>query len=120
MLGITGTSTLDAVANKSQPGMLSAFDRRYIHPFIFSLCTIIPFPPDEVLRKGSGTLCEQLLMVEAYKGNVVCPNKHHSPGEVMYNGHLLESETYIGGKVRRTAAVCMLQLDLGTRSYQPP
>lgn len=37
---------------------------RYIHPFIFSLATIIPMPPDEVLRKGSGTLCEQLLMVQ--------------------------------------------------------
>jgi DNA polymerase epsilon subunit 1 len=33
-------------------------------------------PPDEVLRKGSGTLCEQLLMVEAYRANVICPNKH--------------------------------------------
>lgn len=39
----------------------------YIHPFIFSLSTIIPMPPDEVLRKGSGTLCEQLLMVQAFK-----------------------------------------------------
>lgn len=36
---------------------------KYVHPFIFSLCTIIPMPPDDVLRKGSGTLCEQLLMV---------------------------------------------------------
>lgn len=51
---------------------------RYIHPFIFSLATIIPLPPDEVLRKGSGTLCEQLLMVEAYRANVICPNKHQS------------------------------------------
>ena len=51
---------------------------RYIHPFIFSLATIIPMPPDEVLRKGSGTLCEQLLMVEAYRANVICPNKHIS------------------------------------------
>ena len=24
-------------------------------------------PPDEVLRKGSGTLCEMLLMVQAYQ-----------------------------------------------------
>ena len=39
----------------------------YIHPFIFSLSTIIPMPPDEVLRKGSGTLCEVLLMVQAYE-----------------------------------------------------
>lgn len=36
----------------------------YVHPFIFSLATIIPMPPDEVLRKGSGTLCEMLLMVQ--------------------------------------------------------
>jgi len=36
---------------------------KYVHPFIFSLCTIIPLCPDEVLRKGSGTLCETLLMV---------------------------------------------------------
>ena len=39
----------------------------YIHPFIFSLATVIPLPPDEVLRKGSGTLCEALLMVQAFE-----------------------------------------------------
>lgn len=36
---------------------------KYVHPFIFSLCNIIPLNPDEVLRKGTGTLCEMLLMV---------------------------------------------------------
>lgn len=36
---------------------------KYVHPFIFSLCTIIPLGPDAVLRKGTGTLCEMLLMV---------------------------------------------------------
>ena len=71
--------------------------RRYIHPFIFSLATVIPMPPDEVLRRGSGTLCEQLLMVAAYEKGIVCPNKHVSQAEAMYKGHLLESETYIGG-----------------------
>ncbi|GLI69097.1 hypothetical protein VaNZ11_013643, partial [Volvox africanus] len=71
----------------------------YVHPFIFSLATIIPLPPDEVLRKGSGTLCEQLLMVEAYRANIACPNKHVGDKEALYRGHLLESETYIGGKV---------------------
>lgn len=71
----------------------------YIHPFIFSLSTIIPMPPDEVLRKGSGTLCEALLMVEAYKAHVIAPNKHTAASERMHNGHLLESETYIGGSV---------------------
>ena len=71
----------------------------YVHPFIFSLATIIPMSPDEVLRKGSGTLCEALLMVEAYRGNIVCPNKSVTGGEKHYKGHLLESETYIGGHV---------------------
>ncbi|XP_022862888.1 DNA polymerase epsilon catalytic subunit A-like [Olea europaea var. sylvestris] len=71
----------------------------YVHPFIFSLATIIPMPPDEVLRKGSGTLCEMLLMVQAYKANVICPNKHQSDPEKFYNNQLLESETYIGGHV---------------------
>ncbi|KAK6936184.1 DNA polymerase epsilon, catalytic subunit A, C-terminal [Dillenia turbinata] len=71
----------------------------YVHPFIFSLATIIPMSPDEVLRKGSGTLCEMLLMVQAYKANVICPNKHQSDPERFHNNHLLESETYIGGHV---------------------
>lgn len=103
-------------------------------------------PPDDVLRKGSGTLCEALLMVQAYKvqlgrhalgrslgtaagagwyrgasastrlmvpwrclpslnpptlvqAEVVAPNKHAALSEKMHGGHLLESETYIGGKV---------------------
>lgn len=116
---------------------------RYIHPFVFSLATIIPLSPDEVLRKGSGTLCEALLMVKAVENNILFPNKHDSQGisfhkvvnpmisipvffclqhwlfaaEVIFEqvsagfeddntsflygfqGHVLESETYIGGKV---------------------
>jgi len=40
---------------------------KHIHGFIFALSTIIPMTPDEVLRKGSGTLCENLLMAEAYQ-----------------------------------------------------
>jgi len=72
---------------------------KYVNPFIFSLCNIIPLTPDEVLRKGSGTLCETLLMAEAFKANIAMPNKHTDPKERFYNGHLIESETYIGGHV---------------------
>ena len=54
----------------------------------------------QVLRKGSGTLCEALLMVQAYHANIVYPNKQ----ETVYNkltdkGHVLDSETYVGGHV---------------------
>lgn len=72
---------------------------QYVHLFIFSLCTLIPMGPEDVLRKGSGTLCEALLMVEAYNNNIVCPNKDVEPFTKFHNGHLLEAETYIGGHV---------------------
>jgi DNA polymerase epsilon subunit 1 len=71
----------------------------YVHNFIFSLSTIIPLGPEDVLRKGSGTLCEALLMVEACRNNIICPNKHEDPLENFHNGHLIQSETYIGGHV---------------------
>lgn len=77
---------------------------KYVHPFIFSLCTIIPLNPDEVLRKGTGTLCEMLLMVQAYNGEILLPNKHTDPIERFYDGHLLESETYVGGHVESLEA----------------
>lgn len=39
---------------------------KHVHDFIFALATIIPMTPDELLRKGSGTLCENLLMADAF------------------------------------------------------
>ena len=72
---------------------------KYVHLFIFSLSTIIPMGPEDVLSKGSGTLCEALLMVQAFQGEIICPNKQEEKLAQFYKGHLLESETYIGGKV---------------------
>ncbi|XP_026760531.2 DNA polymerase epsilon catalytic subunit 1 [Galleria mellonella] len=73
---------------------------KYVHPFIFALCTIIPLEPDEVLRKGSGTLCESLLMVEAFHANIVFPNKQvEELNKLTNDGHVLETETYVGGHV---------------------
>ncbi|KAL3922010.1 MAG: hypothetical protein SGILL_002437 [Bacillariaceae sp.] len=72
---------------------------KYVHLFIFSLCTLIPLGPEDVLRKGSGTMCETLLMVQANNLDIICPNKQLDPLAKFHKGHLLESETYIGGKV---------------------
>jgi DNA polymerase epsilon subunit 1 len=55
--------------------------------------------PEDVLRKGSGTLCEMLLMVQACQKNIIIPNKQTDATASFHKGHLLESETYIGGKV---------------------
>ena len=38
-------------------------------------------------------------MVEAFNGNILCPNKHRSEETSFHKGHLLEAETYIGGHV---------------------
>ena len=86
----------------------------YVHPFIFSLATIIPLAPDDVLRKGSGTLCEALLMVEAYLAGVLAPNKHVARQEKTFRGKPLESETYIGGKVEALESG-VFRSDLPTR-----
>ncbi|KAI5863661.1 DUF1744-domain-containing protein [Durotheca rogersii] len=77
---------------------------KYIHPFIFSLCTILPLGGDDVLRKGTGTLCEMLLMVQAYQHEIILPNKHISPKESFWDGHLLDAETYVGGHVESIEA----------------
>ncbi|KAK3997967.1 DNA polymerase epsilon catalytic subunit A [Cladorrhinum sp. PSN332] len=77
---------------------------KYVHPFIFSLCTILPLGPDDTLRKGTGTLCEMLLMVQAYQKEIVLPNKHVQPKESFWEGHLLDSETYVGGHVESIEA----------------
>jgi DNA polymerase epsilon subunit 1 len=67
--------------------------------FTFSLCTVIPLKPDDVLRKGSGTVCEMLLMAEAFEGNIIMPNKHVEEANKKYGVHALHSETYVGGHV---------------------
>ncbi|EFO95728.1 hypothetical protein CRE_13961 [Caenorhabditis remanei] len=79
---------------------------KYVHQFIFALCTIIPLGADDVLRKGSGTLCEALLMVEAFHNNIVFPNKYTGPEETKFSkeGHRVESETYVGGHVEALEA----------------
>ncbi|RPA99229.1 DUF1744-domain-containing protein [Choiromyces venosus 120613-1] len=77
---------------------------KYVHPFVFALCTIIPLGPDDVLRKGTGTLCEMLLMVQAYQKEIILPNKHKQVEEAFFDGHLLESETYVGGHVESIEA----------------
>lgn len=78
---------------------------KYVHPFIFALCTIIPMCPDEVLRKGSGTLCEALLMVEAFHANIIYPNKQETIlNKLTEDGHVLDQETYVGGHVEALEA----------------
>ena len=72
---------------------------KYVHLFIYSLCTVIPMGSEDVLRKGSGTLCEMLLSVESYKNGIIYPNKRVEEPCRFFNGHLLETDTYIGGTV---------------------
>ena len=77
---------------------------KYVHLFIYSLCTVIPLNAEDVLRKGSGTLCEMLLMVESFRNAIIYPNKQVDSPFRFHQGHLLEADTYIGGTVECLAS----------------
>ncbi|TBU03206.1 catalytic subunit A of DNA polymerase epsilon [Hamiltosporidium tvaerminnensis] len=72
---------------------------KYVHPFIFSLSTLIPLPPHDVIDKGSGTLCESLLIAECMKNEILVPPKKNSDDMLFYKGFLVETMTYVGGHV---------------------
>ncbi|XP_049530617.1 DNA polymerase epsilon catalytic subunit 1 [Anopheles darlingi] len=93
---------------------------KYVHPFIFALATIIPLEPDEILRKGSGTLCESLLMKEAFNVNIVFPNKQIGElNKLSTDGHVLDSETYVGGHVEALESG-VFRADISTRFRLDP
>jgi len=82
--------------------------KRQVQTMIFGLCTILPLAPDDTLRRGSGTLCEMLLLVRAHEAGVVAPDKQRGVawGDrwTADGRRLLESETYVGGKVEAVEA----------------
>ena len=49
-------------------------------------------------------LYSQLSKVEAYRGHIIMPNRHEDPHGNMFEGHLLSSETYVGGHVEALEA----------------
>lgn len=53
------------------------------------------------------------------QANVLAPNKHNAAAETMFRGHLLESETYIGGKVEALESG-IFRSDLPTRFKLQP
>lgn len=78
---------------------------KFIHNFVLALSYIIPLAVEDVLRQGSGTLCENLLMAEAYAKEIIFPNKHQSESSSYYKDentgkfHLIYDDSYVGGKV---------------------
>jgi hypothetical protein len=84
-----------ALIRKSSLTLVGLCHSEILHvlPFWAFLCL-------QVLRKGSGTLCEALLMVQAFDANVIFPNKQESIlNKLTDDGHVLDSETYVGGHV---------------------
>lgn len=83
--------------------------KKYVEPFIFSLCTIIPMHPDDVLRKGTGTLCESLLMVKAQSAEIIFPNKQSSKYVTTHRSTDVQGRTSftkdIYWRVKRTSEV---------------
>jgi hypothetical protein len=57
--------------------------------------------------------------MHAAQANVLAPNKHSAAAEAMWKGHLLDSETYIGGKVEALESG-IFRSDLPTRFKLQP
>ena len=56
--------------------------------------------PDEILRKGSGTLCKSLLIKETFHANIVYPNKQvYELNKLTADGYVLDMETYVSDYV---------------------
>lgn len=77
---------------------------KFVHSHIFSLCSLIPYPPDKTLTKGSGSLCESLLITQANSYDVVVPSVKRLNGLQHYNNHIAENLTYVGGHVESLKA----------------
>ncbi|KAL6122897.1 DNA polymerase [Nucleospora cyclopteri] len=77
---------------------------QYVHQHIFSMSSIIPLPPTKVLCKGSGTLCESLLISQAEKFNILIPSGQKQDNLQFYNGHIVDNLTYVGGHVESLKA----------------
>lgn len=75
-----------------------------------------------MLRKGSGTLCEALLMVQAFHANIVFPNKQEQEfNKLTDDGHVLDSETYVGGHVEALeSGVFRSDIPCRFRMVRPP
>jgi hypothetical protein len=54
--------------------------------------------------RQSETLPHCLVQVEAFRSEIIMPNKHDEELGNMYEGHLLASETYVGGHVEALEA----------------
>lgn len=75
-----------------------------------------------MLRKGSGTLCEALLMVQAFHANIIFPNKQEQEfNKLTDDGHVLDSETYVGGHVEALeSGVFRSDIPCRFRMVRPP
>ena len=90
-------------SRKTQPQTMAAYSvsdavatyylyMTYVHPFIFSLATIIPMSPDEVLRKGLRDAVRGAAHGAGVPEGTSCARtSSRRRGEKHYKGHLLES-----------------------------
>ena len=73
------------------------FCGRAVAPFV-KLCSWFAHP-SLTLERGT-----KLSQVEAFRGNVIMPNRHEESHGTMFDGHLVASETYVGGHVEALEA----------------
>lgn len=74
-------------------------NKKFVENFIFALGSIIPLPPDKLLRKGTGKICDTGILAVAKKKKIKIENKPEEKKSLLFNDHVCKSETYMGGSV---------------------
>ncbi|KAF9765064.1 DNA polymerase epsilon catalytic subunit A [Nosema granulosis] len=70
---------------------------KFVLPHVYSLASLVPYPPHEVSCLATETLCEALLISEAVHNNILIPEKHKESGLKLENGYAIESISYVSG-----------------------
>jgi len=77
---------------------------KFVHSHIFSVSSLIPLSPVQILCRGSGALCEALLLAESVGYKILVPPKKRFETIQYYKGHIAENITYVGGHVESLKA----------------
>lgn len=77
-------------------------NQKFVENFIFALGSIVPLTPDNLLRKGTGSICDTGMLALAKKTHIKIENKPPERSSLLFKDYVCKSETYVGGSVEST------------------
>lgn len=89
--------------NASDVVATSLLNEKFVETFVYALGSIVPMNPDDILRSGSGSLCEAAILAKARATGINIENKPPSEERgrdaLLKRGLVCKDETFVGGSV---------------------